>query len=152
MTTIAGPPDSPACTADLQQFLVLCNHLGIPVAIDKVEGPATMLTFLGLELDVSRQQIRLPPDRLRELLAELQDWSTRSKATKCELLSLIGKLSFAAWAVPARRLFLRRLISLSTTVHKLHHRVRLGWQARADLAWWSEFLPTRDGSARFLLH
>ena len=120
------------------------------MAMDKVEGPATILTLLGLELDASRQQIRLSPDKLRELLAGLQDWSTRSKATKRELLSLIDKLSFAAWAVPAGRLFLCRLISLGTTFHKLHHWVRLGCQDRADLAWWSEFLPTWNGSARFL--
>eukprot|EP00731_Ephydatia_muelleri_P034267 Em0053g13a len=42
------------------------------------------------------------------------------KAIKRELLSLIGKLFFAKMA-PAVRLFLCRLIDLSTTVRKLHH-------------------------------
>ena len=41
---------------------------------------------------------------------------------KCNLLSLIGKLAFAAHAVPADRLFLCRLIDLSTKVKKLHKR------------------------------
>ena len=147
---IAGPPESTQCAANLHQFLQVCDSLGIPVAMDKVEGPATTLTFLGLELDSVHQRIRLPPEKLEEILTELHDWSSRSKATKRALLSLIGKLSFAARAVPAGRLFLRRLITLSTTVHKLHHRIRLGRQARADLAWWVDFLPTWNGSAHFI--
>ena len=147
---VAGPPDSPTCAEHLQQLLHVCSRLGIPVAMDKVEGPVTTLTFLGLELDSTLQQIRLPPSKLSEILTELREWATRTKATKRSLLSLIGKLSFAARAVPAGRLFLRRLISLSTTVSKLHHRVRLGCQARADVAWWLDFLPAWNGSAYFL--
>ena len=147
---IARPPESTQCATNLHQFMQVCDSLGIPVAMDKVEGPATTLTFLGLELDSVHQQIRLPPEKLEEILTELHDWSSRSKATKRALLSLIGKLSFAARAVPAGRLFLRRLITLSTTVHKLHHRIRLGRQARADLAWWVDFLPTWNGSAHFI--
>ena len=147
---LAGPPGFTQCAAHLQQLLQVCERLGIPVAMDKVEGPATTLTFLGLELDSERQQIRLPPTKLEELLTELHEWSCRTKASKRALLSLIGKLSFAARAVPAGRLFLRRLISLSTTVRQLHHRIRLGHQARADLAWWIEFLPSWNGTAGFV--
>ena len=47
----------------------MCNRLGILVAMDKVEGPTSVLTFLGLELDANQQRIRLPPDKLTELLA-----------------------------------------------------------------------------------
>ena len=126
---IIGPPASPRCATHLALFLRVCDRLGIPVTMDKVEGPAPVLTFLGLELDAIQQRIRLPPDKLTKLLAELHTWSNRTRTTKRELLSLIGKLSFAARAVPAGRLFLRRLISLSTTVRSLHHRLRLGVQA-----------------------
>ena len=147
---IAGPPTSTQCARHLTTFLEVCDDLGIPVAMDKVDGPAAVLTFLGLELDSTQQRIRLPPDKLAELLAELRAWSDRSSTTKRELLSLIGKLSFAAGAVPAGRLFLRRLISLSTTVRSLHHRIRLGVQARADIAWWSGFLPSWNGTAHFI--
>ena len=147
---LTGPAQSSACATQLHQLLQVCAHLGIPVGMDKVDGPATSLTFLGLELDSVQQQIRLPPTKLDEILTELHDWSHRTKATKRSLLSLIGKLSFAARAVPAGHLFLQRLITLSTTVRQLHHRIRLGRQARADLAWWTEFLPTWNGTARFV--
>ena len=134
------------CDSHLQCFLRVCKQLGFPVA----EGPTTTLTFLGLELDTVLQQIRLPQAKLAEMLEVLTHWLHHNKTTKRELLSLIGKLAFAARAVPAGRLFLRRLITLSTKVRSLHHRVRLNEEARADICWWNSFLPTWNGTAAFL--
>lgn len=147
---ILGPPNSDLCRQFLQDFLSVCSVLGIPVAMEKVEGPLTILTFLGLELDSGMQQIRLTQGRLIEILAELRTWQARKKATKRELLSLIGKLAFAARAVPAGRLFLRRLIHLSTKVRLLHHHIRLNREARLDIAWWQSFLPSWNGKTFFL--
>ena len=147
---LAAPPQSSSCQRDLDTFLQVASKLGVPVATEKVEGPITAMSFLGLILDSVKQEIRLPPDKLAELTHELDRWSTRRKATKRELLSLIGKLSFAARAVPAGRLFLRRLISLASTVAHLHHRIRLNAEARADITWWRTFLPTWNGTAKFI--
>ena len=52
--------------------------------------------------------------------------------------------------VPAGRLFLCRLIDLSTTVRKLHHHISLNAEARADIRWWDSFLPSWNGVAMFL--
>lgn len=75
---------------------------------------------------------------------------TRRKVSKRNLLSLIGKLSFTAKVISAGRLFLRRLIDLTTTVKPLHRRVTFHSQARADIQWWREFLPSWNGKAKFL--
>ena len=157
---IVGAPDSHSCDEHLQTFLRVCEHLqtflrvctllGIPVATDKVDGPATVLSFLGLELDSVLQQIRLPPNKLEEILAELTKWQSRNKTSKRKLLSLIGKLAFAARSVPAGRFFIRHLITLSTKAKKLHHHMRLNNDARADIAWWQKFLPTWNGTAQFI--
>jgi len=113
-------------------------------------NPATVFSFLGLELDSVSQQIHLPPKKLREILEELSNWQSHSKTIKQKLLSLIGKLAFAARAVPEGRLFIRRLITLSTKAKWLHHRRRLNSDAQADIAWWQEFLPTWNGTAQFV--
>ena len=130
---LAGPPNSTLCENHLHCFLRVCKLLGFPVALDKVEGPATILTFLGLELDSVLQQIRLPRTKLNEILEELTLWLQCRKTTKRQLFSLIGKLAFAARAVPAGRLFLRRLIrsplaqrsDVSTTICDLIRRPKL---------------------------
>ena len=46
-------------------------------------------------------------------------------------------------------MFLRRLIDLSTSVHKLHHHISLNSEAREDIKWWLEFLPSWNGISMF---
>ena len=146
----ADSPNSSNCQHYLSTFLRVCNELGVPVASEKVDGPANIITFLGLELDSTLQQIRLPSDKLAAILEERKHWQQQRKTSKRQLLSLIGKLSFAARAVPAGRLFLRRLITLSTKAKELHHHIRLNEEAQADISWWKTFLPTWNGTALFV--
>ena len=82
------------------------------------------------------------------MLEELQLFSTRKKCTKRQLLSLIGKLSFAYKVVPAGRIFLRHLIDLSMTVERLHHHIRISQKAQLDIIWWQDF--TWSGSSLIL--
>ena len=105
--------------------LNVCHSLGMPVSLDKLEGPSTSFTFLGLELDSTHQELCLPQTKLLEIMGELDRWSGACKTTKHKLLSLIGVLSFAARPVATSRLFLRRLITLSTKVEWLHHHICL---------------------------
>jgi hypothetical protein len=147
---ILDRPHMVTCRRHVDVFLSTCQCLGIPVAHDKLEGPSTILTFLGLELDSVAQEIRLPSDKLQSLLRQLRDWPNARKTTKRKLLSLIGSLSFAAKAAPAGKLFHRRLITLSTKVHELHHHIRLNADALADIEWWKTFLPTWNGRSLFI--
>ena len=66
------------------------------MAPSKVVGPATVLTFLGLEIDTTNQVVRLPQDKLASLKSLLQDWQGHRMPTKCQLQSLIGHLGHAA--------------------------------------------------------
>ena len=43
------------------------EHLSIPVAMAKLEGPATVLTSLGIEIDTKEMKLRLPTTKLVEL-------------------------------------------------------------------------------------
>jgi hypothetical protein len=135
----------PACAADMRRLISLFDHLGVPLAPAKVCGPARTLTFLGIEIDSVLRVARLPADKFAALLSLLAAWRDRRRCSKRDLLSLIGHLSFAAKVVKPGRLFLRRLIDLSTTVPGLHHRIRLSADSREDILWWLSFLPTWNG-------
>ena len=41
-----GTPSSQECSSNLRTALQVCDHLGVPVATHKTEGPSTRLTFL----------------------------------------------------------------------------------------------------------
>ena len=66
-----GPPTSSGCQNNLDRMLALCRRLGIPVAPAKCEGPATVLVFLGFELDTENLVVRLP----RPSYSVLWPWS-----------------------------------------------------------------------------
>ena len=61
---LIGAPASLECREALEVVLNIFNRLGLPVAMDKLEGPACCLTFLGFELDSRAMEIRLPSQKL----------------------------------------------------------------------------------------
>ena len=77
-----GNPETSECAEALKLALQLCEHLGVPVSKLKVEGPATILTFLGILLDTVAMELRLPEDKLRRLKLLIQQWKTKKSCTK----------------------------------------------------------------------
>ena len=141
----AGPPRSLVCQHNLESMLSLCQQINAPVKDEKVVPPTTKLTFLGIVIDTEKMTASISDERKSLMLEELQSFSTQKKCTKRQLLSLIGKLSFACRVVPAGRIFLRRLIDLSMTVERFHHHIRIFQEAQRDIIWWQDFLPTWSG-------
>ena len=77
-----GPPES---TSNLAIMVQTCEELGVPLAMGKLEGPSTALTFLGIEIDTSRMEIRLPKEKLDRIRQDLNYWTGRKKATKRQI-------------------------------------------------------------------
>ena len=61
---IIGAPSSGQCEEYLRILLVDFERLNIPVAMEKLEGPTTALTFLGIEMDMWNSTLYLPTDKL----------------------------------------------------------------------------------------
>ena len=137
-----GAANTDECVRNIERIIKVFENLGVPLAVYKLIGPVTVIIYLGIEIDSDDMVIRLPAEKLSELLDLLNVWHDHKKCTKRELLSLIGKLSFAAKVVQPGRIFLRRLIDLSTTVRELHHHISITRESRRDIEWWREFLPT----------
>ena len=144
-------PSEEGCSQDMESMKNFCKLLGVPLNEKKIFGPSRVLVYLGIEINTVTMTVRLPDDKLWELKALLLEWKRKKKCTKRSLLSLIGKLAFAARIVKPGRLFLRRLIDLSTKVDGLNKYITLNAEARADIAWWLDFIPTWSGSA-FIQH
>ena len=143
-------PSLAACQTAMDNAIALFCRLNIALSWEKVEGPSTCLSFLGIEIDTKEWQLRLPADKLSNLLTELSHWLTRKSCTKQQLLSLIGKMSFATKVLPAGRIFLRRLLNLSTRTKLLKGHLHLDLDARADIRWWINLLPYWNGLAPIL--
>lgn len=129
----------------------LCAKLGVPLEPSKTEGPTHCLTFLGIEIDTVAMEMRLSKKRITELLTLLTSWDDTLQINRAQLATLIGKLMFATYVVRPGRAFLKRLISLLLSLKDgeqkfgMSHTQRLSDAARADVAWWREFLNEWNG-------
>ena len=119
------------CARNLEILCHVCQRLGFLLAQDKVESPSQKLSFLGIELDYRKLEMRLPADKLRDLRQEVANWHVRKAATKRQLLSLIGHLTHATKVVIPGRIFLRRMIDLSAKAKQLNHWVHLNQEFRS---------------------
>ena len=83
------------CLTSFSTLLRVFMSLRAPVVAAKTLGPSQVLEFMGIFLDTTRMEARLPDDKLirtRELLASFRG---RRSVRLVELQSLIGTLQFA---------------------------------------------------------
>lgn len=133
-------------------WLLECR-LGWRICTRKTVGPAQRLVFCGLELDSVGEDAggpctRLSADRRAECGLVLNDFCSqhrrRRHAPRRDLASLVGKLSFAANAIPAGRCFLARMYDAIHEKEEMERgeatdydrNVVLTPAARLDLKWW----------------
>ena len=146
-----GSPKSKDCEVALSHAQAVCQRLGVPLAMEKLEGPPSTLSFLGIVLDSDHLELRLPEEklqRLKQLVWQLVwQWQGNKSCRKRELISVIGQLQHACRVVRPGRTFLRRMIELSTTAHELHHHIRINRGFQSDSEWWALFLSEWNGVA-----
>ena len=131
----------------LQTIIAAFRDLGVPLAEEKIEGPSTRITYLGIMIDSLRMTIEITDERYHDSLTLLSKWADKRTCTQRQLKSLIGKLGFISKIVRPGRMFSRRLIDLSTIVKRLHHHITLNKEAKADIQWWQDFLPSWSTSS-----
>ena len=73
---------SPLCSIDPKMVTEVCLYLGIPLAVEKLEGPTESLTFLGIVLDVHHMEAHLLPAKLQYIHSEVAVWLKREMAQK----------------------------------------------------------------------
>ncbi len=142
-----GREGSDECSQNFKLLKQVCQEVGMPTEPEKDEGPTTTLTFLGMELDSQKLEIRLPQEKLEKLRSTLGDVRGMKACRKRQLLSVIGILSHACKAIRAGRSFLRRLIDVTAGVQHIDRFVRLSREARADVEWWYQFGQDWNGTA-----
>ena len=79
--SIVNSPKSAVCGRNLQMALETCEEMGFPVAREKTEGPATIVTLLGIILDSELMQLRLPLEKLEKLRELVARWRIRGNCS-----------------------------------------------------------------------
>ena len=140
-----GPSSSHTCQQNLDIIKEICLQLGVPLAMEKVEGPTTSLCFLGINIDTEKMEARLPDDKLDRIRRLVHTWLRKRKARKREILSLVGLLQHATKIVRSGRTFVSRMYATAAKLKKMHYFTRLNRDFRSDLAWWHVFIHSWNG-------
>ena len=75
----------------------------------------------------------------------ISTWLNKKKATKREVLLLVGLLQHATKVVRCRRPFLSRMYATAVKVKQLEYYTRLNRDFRSDFHWWNTFLVSWNG-------
>ena len=138
------------CLSSFSTLLRFFMSVHAPVVASKTLGPSQVLEFMGIELDSTRMEARLPEDKLQRTRDLLTSVTKRRSVRLVELQSLIGTLQFACKAFVPGRTFLQRMINLTRAVPSRFHHIRLNKEFFKDLTMWKAFLSGWNGRSFFL--
>ena len=113
------------CKVIMTNFQACMSKLGVPIASEKTEDPTTVLCFLGLELDSDEMVVRLPMDKVHDIIQKIEAAMSKRKVTLKALQSIIGVLQFACRAIIPGRPFCCRLINATCCVSNPYHHIRV---------------------------
>ena len=146
---LGGGKTTDSCAKALETFKNTMSELGVPVAVEKTEGPSEVLVFLGLELDSNEMVVRIPQEKIQEVLEKTRVVLSTSKTTLRKMQSLIGSLNFCCRAIIIGRPFTRRLINSICGISQPFHHIRIKKDIRLDLDMWQVFLKNFNGISVF---
>lgn len=138
------------CFMALCHLLTLFTDLDILLALGKTFCPSTQLKFMGILLNFSLMEARLPDNKLTRLRSLV---SARQFKTSCHLhnlQSVIGSLHFACKVVVPGCPFLRHMTFLTRGLSNPSSFMCLSMEFQKDLDMWVHFLASWNGVNLFL--
>ena len=137
-------PTRAGCNALVRKFVLLCKHLGVPVAEEKTEWVShnQKMIFLGLLLDGRNFVITIPEQKRVKALNWLRMINANRKAKVKDLEKLTGLLNFLNRALFAGRAFTRHMYAKYSKITgdkklKSYHHVTLDKEFKEDCRVWA---------------
>ena len=141
-----GSAGTTECASAFATTIQACTELGIPLAHDKTEGPHTVLSFLGVELNSATLSTSFPRDKLQRLKILVDEFTqARTIRNHRRFESLIGHLVHASKVCPLGKAFMNALFAVKACLKPGQIR-RLNREAQAELSWWSLLLTYWPGT------
>jgi hypothetical protein len=139
-------PTQEACQTRLDQLQHLLAQLGFAINSSKTEGPAQVLTFLGVSIDSVQMLLSLPQHKVQSTVHKLEALQASQEPwRRRDMESLLGKLEWAASVMIAGRAHLKRIWYCLPRNTWRNAPVHLTSAALSELAWWRNALSTSGG-------
>ena len=143
------------CFEYMTKMQSMCREMGAPLSAKKTVGPVHVINFLGLLIDLIRQVIQIPNDKITKglnLINQALDAKNnpnrnqRGKVTVRLLQQITGTLNFFCRAIPSGRPFIGRMYKAIASVASDGKKVNPNFKVRVtkgiqeDLTMWKNFL------------
>ena len=116
----------------------LLADLGLDISYKKLVPPDTAVTCLGILINTIDKTIAIPANKLQEITAICNNWTTHTYCSKRDLQSLLGSLLYITKCVKPARSFLNRMLQLlRDNCH--NSKILLSPEFFRDLAWFRVF-------------
>jgi hypothetical protein len=107
--------------------------------------PSAQFVGLGVHFDLDSNIISIPLAKLEDLLLVLHNWSFKTRASRVELQSLLGKLLQVCRVIRSGRLQLSRMLDTLRRCLRSRSPVSLDENFRLDLGWWTSNITGWNG-------
>ena len=114
------------CNFLIQQFLDMCNEIGIPIALEKTVWATLQIVFLGILLDCEHLCLGIPIEKRDKALYLLNSMLSKKKATVKDIQTLCGYLNFLGKAIFPGRMFTCRMYAKYSCIMQLPSTVTTG--------------------------
>ena len=132
---------------DFQRLQQVIEYLGLSLALDKTQTPSTSVKWLGIQFDTRKMEMRLPDDKIKDILSLIRSWDKKNTCNKKEVQRLLGSLIFVARVCKPARLFLNRMLKFLRSFQNDNEVKQIQEEFRQDTRWFQSFLPVYNGVA-----
>ncbi len=98
------------------------------------------MDILSIEVDTVAWELRVSQKKLQSLRRDLELWAQKSAASKQDITSIHGRLSFMAQVAKPGRIFLHCMVEEMQVVQEMDDRVSLSAEFLAEVHWWRDLL------------
>ncbi len=133
---LLGGKNKEHCQRNLEVFQNTCQSLGVPISWEKTTLPMQRLSFLGLGLDMAKQTVGIPENKVLKALRQIEHLLNRKMLQVKNLQKLAGLLNFIRKAVPRARAFMRHLYDAMRIQDRMpspYLHVKMSEEVKADL-------------------
>lgn len=118
-------------------FHEICTDLGLAIAHEKSAAPTQTIEWLGFYIDTVNMVLKIPDQKIQDLIQETKSWKFRQTATRRELQCLAGRLSHMTACIKHSRKFISRILfQLRNTPSGVRKPVTT--ETRKDIQWFHD--------------
>ena len=127
--------------AKLHQIL---KYFGLTEVTAKSCSPSHCMIFLGIEVNTVLFILRIPSEKLAEIVQTLDEWQDKIVANVKDVQILAGLLNFACRCIRMGRVYLSQILNFLRELPREGKR-RIPVEVLKDVQWWRELAPHYNG-------